>query len=937
MGYDVRDGSAVSCEQAGASVDATMRANQAAIQNALDLGRLTSITTPGAYRVVSDSFDTSSGASIIIGPGVSFIVDGEEVTLYSLECIRVANVDEAQFADMSGGGVMVPVLSGRLHAQEGSPLDLSALRTTAVPAGSNGRIIINTSDVTKFAEANAPTTDARMLIATWAPDATESPLPDDKDQITRGVEYLSRCGFNAIRLHGIEYWIMAGTTTELEFPVGRLDLFDWLLSECKRVGLYWIINPRQPELYQAGPSRFSMPGTAKNYKERIFTQQNARDNWHSGFNLLYNRTNPYTGINILKDPALFLVECMNECSAQQVAQVAWPTTWSTRDSTQGTGAKTWVEWLQDTTAAHGYANLAAVNASWGTAYGSYAAIPEPSGTELPSLTLASTQRAIDVVLYIGYLDDQLAAYFDTEMTSFGYTGLYCSIIAFPNSVFMRDSAKAGANDVVNLHNYTFLAATPAVSASLDGGATNSPVWAFDSWLYTGGIYTSSKPAYLGEYGWPYWGQYRNQYPMLSAFLAMQGGAGISLFYQGDFFSDTYNVDARFRVRALYPLSGHGDPVVKFSQLVMFFAYAKKYVTEASVTKTIVLNDRYYGVNPRSTTRINRAFYNLFLCTYLVAGLTKTRLNWTSVTTDDTLDSTENAKSWATICSDMLSATAITSDNAAYVSVQANNGSIVAVTTAGTVGSVTASLTQPVIEVTSHTLADGDQIVITNMAGTPGTWPGTNNKGTRVTVALTGVANKIQLVSGCNLTAALSGANFTSGTWCEIANEMHSGSKELYVSRRKKICLINTSRLKYFADGGALTSIYPYSTWFTNLTVESCSTGAAFFIVALDGAALTASTSILIGLVGNTLNFGTTFTTSANTTLATVGEFPIVQDAAEAVLTLTRTVFGRYVMRALRKDGTTHMQGRPGIVGNKLRIALNVDTHQTNYWHLLKTE
>lgn len=85
------------------------------------------------------------------------------------------------------------------------------------------------------------------------------------------------------------------------------------------------------------------------------------------------------------------------------------------------------------------------------------------------------------------------------------------------------------------------------------------MWAFDSWLYTGGIYTSSKPAYLGKYGWPYWGQYRNQYPMLSAFLAMQGGAGISLFYQGDFFSDTYNVDARFRVRALYPLSGHGDP------------------------------------------------------------------------------------------------------------------------------------------------------------------------------------------------------------------------------------------------------------------------------------------------------------------------------------------------------------------------------------------
>lgn len=935
MSYDKRDSTGDACESFGASPDASAQANQTAIQYALDLGRLVTLTTPGVYRVRGDSFTNGSSSSILIGPGVSFTISGEPATLYSLDPIRVSDVDSIPFVDMSAGG-MVPMPSGRLHIIEESPLDLSGLRNSAVPAGSNGRIGIHSTDTTKLAEANAPATAVKLYIATWAPDITESPLPEDKAKITRGVEYLARCGFNVLRLHGVEYWMMAGTTAELEFPPARLDQFDWLLSECKRLGIYWVINPRQPELYQAGSSRFSMPAEAKNYKERIFTQQNARDNWRAGFDAIYNRINRYTGKNILQDPALFLVECLNECSAQQTAQVAWPTTWSTRDSAQGTGAKTWTEWLADSTQAHGYANLAAINGSWGTAYASFAEIPDPSGTELPNLNIASTQRSIDVVLYASYLDDQLATYFDGEMNYFGYTGLYCSIISFPNAVFMRNAAKSSANKVVNLHNYTFLSTAPAISAALQNGATNSPIWNYESWVYTAGIYTTNKPSYAGEYGWPYWGQYRNQYPMLSAFLALQGASSLSLFYQGDFFSDTYDANARFRLSSLYPLSGHGDPVCEFVHAVMFFAFVRGDVTEATVSKEITVNDRYYGINPRNTGRVHRAYYNLFLPVQLYGGLTKTRLNWTSETSDDSLAITENTKSWATICADMLTATAITSDNAAYVSSQANNGSIMAVTTSGTVGSVTASLTQPVLEVSSNTLSDGDAIHITNIAGTPGTWPGTNGRGTKATILQTGVANKIQITSGLDLTAGLSGANFTSGTWSELANEMMSGSKELYISRRNKICLMNTSTLKYFADGGA-SGIYPYSTWFSNFVVESCSTGAALFIASLDGLPLTTSTSMLIGLVGNTLNFGTTFTDSTKTTLATVGTFPIVQDPATATISLTRTSFGRFVVRALRRDGSSVMQGRPGITDNKLRIALDVESHKANFWHLLRTE
>ena len=389
-----------------------------------------------------------------------------------------------------------------LHIRSGSALDFSGKRLTAHRAGDRGRIRIHASDPTKLA----------------APDATAAPLPADYDRITAGVQHLARLGFNAIRIHGIEYWLMANTNADYCFPADRLDYFDWFLHQCKENGLFWIINPRQPELYQAGPSRFAMPSTAVDMKSRIFTQQNARDMWRKGFALLYNRSNRYTRTNILQDPALYLIECFNECSAQFVGGVptTWPTVWFTRDSARGTGADTWTEWLS-TPALSTYADIAAINASWGTSYGTYADIPAPVAGQLPNISISATQFCIDVVLYTNYLDAQVSDYYSGEMTYFNYRGLYVSSINFPNTTFLRNvSANIATNSVVNLHNYTFLSPAPVNGASLLNSALNEDIWSYASWYQTACFYSGAAPAYVGEYGWPYWGKRRNQWPVLAA-------------------------------------------------------------------------------------------------------------------------------------------------------------------------------------------------------------------------------------------------------------------------------------------------------------------------------------------------------------------------------------------------------------------------------------
>jgi hypothetical protein len=829
-------------------------------------------------------------------------------------------------------------IAEKLHITAGTALDFSSASFTAVPAGSRGRIQIHATDPTKLAEAELPDVAVRFMVAQWAPDRAQAFLPSSKEAITAGVEHLARCGYNAIRVHGIEFWLMSGSTQDYEFPPQQLDLFWWFLAECKRLGVFWVINPRQPQLYQGGPSRFAMPTWTKNYKERIFVQQDARDNWHIGFDRLYNQVNPYTGINMLQDPALFQVECINECAAQFMAYNAWPSTWMVRDSERGTGAMTFPEWLATPTMAHGYSNIAALNASWGTSYTNFGEILAPSGGDLPTLTMAETQESIDIIFYLCYLDDSLSDFFEAEMAAFACPALYVSTISFQNSIWMRAVARNSGNQLANVHNYPFLAEAPANGAVIYGGDGNVPVWEAGTWLYTSCTYTSGKPAYPGEYGWTYWGIYRNQYAALGAVAALQGGSAVSSFHQGNFFSPSYTSGQNSRTLALYPYDQHSDPAAAFTAAAMHFAFVRQYVTEATATKTLTVSDRYYGINPRNPTRVTRAFGNMFLPVSLYGGITKTRLNWTSDTSDDSL-ATELNVPWNTFCANALagtgfSAPAIAADNLTYLSSLVNNGTITAVATSGIVGTVTASLTQPVLTLSgANTLVNGDKIAVLTMSGTPGTWPGTSKRGTAVPILQTGVANRVQITSGLDLTAGLSGANFTAGTWCEFANEMESGTGEIFVSRRRKFLAIDTPKLQLLCVGIGATI-----PTLANVTVTAIPDLGGVFLASLDDATLSTSQHILVGIVGNPRNTGDVLS-GDGVTLVTAGTQPIQFQDITVSLSLSLVSPRGWSLYRLAADGTRTSKETPTSINaatDRLNLTLRTGSIQpTVFFELVR--
>lgn len=778
---------------------------------------------------------------------------------------------------------MTSALDESLSIGATSSLNLSSWRTTASPAGSLGRV---TASGDKLYENGVA---VRFLVATVQFDTYYTAIPSDRASIDAAALNLARQGFNAMRLMGAEHMLMAGQSGVATFNADYLDRLDYFLYALKRNGIYWvpaIMSYNGFEDMAGATNRFNYT-EATSTKPRMYTEQTVRDNWKLGVSRLYNRVNAYTGINMMQDPAMLLFELYNEQSTTFCAGTQWPSRWLARTSGATAAAKTWGEWLQDTTASHGYANLAALNASWGTAHASYTAA---AAAAMPAQTnaMAQTQQNIDGVLYCQYLEDDMAAYYSACVAEWGMPCMTSFHTMYTETMEARGTQKYSVNSIGNWHAYYNIAYNV-----LTGVATtdaDNPVWESERVTLGSPMSSGSKPVWMGEAGNHSYARWRHQFPIIAAAGASQGACALAWFNPVDPFTLTYSNDTTLhgdRIRRLDNFPTLGAYVNDFVRVLNAAIVLRGDVSEMSVSQSLVLNNRYGGVSPRNTGRLSRSHSTLFQPLQLMTALEKLRLGWTEVTTDDTLAATYNLKDWKTILTDMQTATAIGGAHPSLVSANANAGTVASVATTGTVGGLTATASQPVMDIGSNTLVDGDLIHITNLTGSVGTWPGTNNRNSRAAVVKgTGtfvqlVADATRNVSGCDLTG-LSGANFTAGTWCEGANVLESGHSQWGMSRRLKRCFINTAKTIFVGHTNASLPLT-----FGALTVSALSQNASVFVTSLDGVAITSSSRLLLGLCGEAINTGMTYTVDASgkQTLTATGEYPVQHLDATASLSL----------------------------------------------------
>jgi len=812
-----------------------------------------------------------------------------------------------------------------LHIVEGSALDFNARSTTAVPAGSRGRVRAISGTPTKLEEADNPGVVVTFNEATW----TASPIIPltDKASITAGVQFLRRAGFNCLRLHGPENWICHGTVGALQFPADRLDLFRWLLSECKRLGIYYVINPASYRLYEDcnGGNRFDYT-EANSGKPRMFTEQSMRDNFAAGFTALYLTTNPYTGTAPALDPACAQVEWYNESGITFCASVAFPSRWITRTPGATVAAQTWHEWIADPTKAHGYANLAAINASWGTAYASIAAIPAP-GAYVEGSSYPQTQFAIDGLLFGLYLEDDMNTWYAARAAEWGLQCLRSTHHLYPSVVVARGAGKQSENTVSNTHGYTVIISSGNISpgSTFSGGKQNNPIWSIDNhnWLFAHPFVSSGKPRWYGEYGWPVWHRYRAHFAMQAAMAVMHDAAALTCYSQGNFFSTRYYDDRSAvgdRVRQVYPYHNNTDPTYDFTRALVALLWtggASAHGTSLSMT----LNDRFIGVSPRSTSRIGRGLSYLFQPLYFLTGFVKASLDYTSDTTSDSL-AVLNAKSLKEHLDDMVTLGSITTGNATYVDVTANQGAISAV-------DITTDPANPRFTTAAHTLVTGDVVFLPSLTGSGANWPGTNNRwAPYVVTVLSGTQWSIPLN-----TASWTGT-FSAGTWCSGVNVFESANGQFGFSRRAANCWINTGKVSYLSH---IASTLPRALGSVTVTAldDHCSTFAA----SLDGQAINASSRLLLGLAGDAQNTGMTFTDGTRKVINTSGDYPIEATDATAQLSLALTRPTEWKLYRLQRNGTRTSAETPVSVDattGRLIVKLRTGTTQPSVlWELVR--
>lgn len=195
------------------------------------------------------------------------------------------------------GKEWLPVSFSR-HTEKGSPLDFSG--SLDAPAGKYGRIITNEKGHFVF-RAN-PGKRIRFLGVNLCQTANYL----SKQEAEEFTEQIARAGCNSVRFHHFENLLMAKRGgSPAAFDPQKLDALHYLMACLKKRGIYYTLD-----LYA---SRELSPGRSSASAKLLFgIDAGAQKNWEQFAKALLTTRNPYTNLTPAEDPALYLVNLVNE-------------------------------------------------------------------------------------------------------------------------------------------------------------------------------------------------------------------------------------------------------------------------------------------------------------------------------------------------------------------------------------------------------------------------------------------------------------------------------------------------------------------------------------------------------------------------------------------------------------------------------------------------
>ena len=189
----------------------------------------------------------------------------------------------------------------------GSPLDFSVLREK-VPAGTYGFVVATKEGHLGF--ENAPGKRLRLL----GPNLVGSANYLSREMTAELVEQLGSLGYNTIRFHHFEGGLIDPKAKDsLTFDPAQLDKLQYLFAELKKNGYYLCIDLYASRRLKPGDNipEFDNSGDYS-MKNLVCVSPAAMANWKEFARRVLTAKNPYTGLSMAEDPALYALNLVNE-------------------------------------------------------------------------------------------------------------------------------------------------------------------------------------------------------------------------------------------------------------------------------------------------------------------------------------------------------------------------------------------------------------------------------------------------------------------------------------------------------------------------------------------------------------------------------------------------------------------------------------------------
>ncbi len=446
---------------------------------------------------------------------------------------------------------------------KGSVLDLSAYNTHK-PAGKEGRVIVNKDG--HFAFEKSPDKAQRFLSA-----AINISDLENKWKADWLADELVKNGYNMVRFHFLDSFLMRGANHTAEFNSLHLDTFDYFISALKKRGIYVMLDiaSSMSDLYS--PYKTGYWGERLNtnpYRKRltIFFDPEVKAEWILGAKKLLCRVNQYTKTRLIDDPVLAMVLGYNEQEFEFSRFVKKHT---------GIIAPHYQAFLKKK-----YSDISAYNKKWGTKYSSFEAIPCFTSRE---------QGNTDVREFIYETEYNTSKWYKQQMRELGYKGLVTAYNLSKTHHFNK--IRTETCDYVAINSYHAHPSNSFHSGSLisQESSISKSAGMFRDVIASR---VSGKPHVVTEYKCAYWNKYRYEQPFVfGAYAAFQELDAINM----------YSTPVSLK-SALYMTSfdSYTDPVTIVSEFLTFFMYRRGDVTPASKTVQIQVSEKQAKENPNVT-------------------------------------------------------------------------------------------------------------------------------------------------------------------------------------------------------------------------------------------------------------------------------------------------------------------------------------------------